>query len=403
MRLRDMVMVLGLALGSRAWAADHLDTPTVSEDPAADIGDVYAWMAPEGERLNAVIDIVGKAFSDRLAYVLHVDSGSALGATRASTSVICRFDPQQRARCWVGKKLLVKGDVSATLGLADPRNRLRIFAGERDDPFFNNVRGTRAALNAAHAALSQQPIAPDASGFFAFDSTTLTRIASEWRHTEGGPPRNFLEGWSTGALVISVDRDLVDDGGPLLAVWAGTYRIESEPASDDAPPLLGERIDRMGRALTGNGLIGPLDEAATANARKEAYNRAAPEAWPSFVPDIARTLGLYDSFDGVAGNQWRSDAEASPADRYRALAKLLADDRLWIDSRATRCAQYLSVELGHAKPGEDCGGRTPNYNADAVFRSLLIRGTTTTVDDGLREDDARHSDAVFPFLAAPRR
>lgn len=403
MRFVMAILIAGLGLGCRAWAADHLDTPTVGEDPAADIGDVYAWMAPDGARLNAVIDIVGKAFSDRLAYVLHVDSGPALGATRASTTVICRFEPNQRGRCWVGKKLLVNGDVSATEGLADADNRLRVFAGERDDPFFNNVRGTRAALNAAHAALSQQPIAPDASGFFAFDPATLKQIASEWRHTEGGPPRNFLEGWSTGALVMSVDRDLVDEGGPLLAVWAGTYRLGGEPTDSDAPPLLGERVDRMGRALTGNGLIGPLDDAATVNARKEAYNRAARETWSTFEQDIARTLGLYDSFDGVAGNQWRYDAAAAPELRYLALAKLLADDRVWIDSRATRCAHYLSVELGHARPGEDCGGRTPNYNADAVFRSLLIRGTTTMVDDGLREDDARHSDAVFPFLAAPRR
>jgi hypothetical protein len=40
---------LALALtGARADASDHLDTRTVVENPAADIGDLYAWMAPAG-------------------------------------------------------------------------------------------------------------------------------------------------------------------------------------------------------------------------------------------------------------------------------------------------------------------------------------------------------------------
>lgn len=50
----------------------------------------------------------------------------------------------------------------------------------------------------------------------------------------------------------------------------------------------------------------------------------------------------------------------------------------------------------------DSGGRTPNYNADAVFRSLLVEGSTHKVYDGLHQDDAIHSAATFPFLAPPR-
>src|SRR4051812_2418077 len=50
-------------------ASDHLDTPTVTADPAADIGDLYAWTSADGRRLNIVLDIVGNRFSDQVDYV----------------------------------------------------------------------------------------------------------------------------------------------------------------------------------------------------------------------------------------------------------------------------------------------------------------------------------------------
>jgi hypothetical protein len=55
-----------------SYASDHLDTPTVIADPAADIGDMFAWMAPDGRHVNLVMDIVAHQFSDRLQYVFHV-------------------------------------------------------------------------------------------------------------------------------------------------------------------------------------------------------------------------------------------------------------------------------------------------------------------------------------------
>jgi hypothetical protein len=42
-------------------------------------------------------------------------------------------------------------------------HRFRVFAGLRDDPFFNNVKGTRAAYQTAATAL-QSGAAVDAAG-----------------------------------------------------------------------------------------------------------------------------------------------------------------------------------------------------------------------------------------------
>lgn len=177
----------------------------------------------------------------------------------------------------------------------------------------------------------------------------------------------------------------------------------SQPARDPAPgrPRLGSPVDRAGRALTGNALVGLLEQEPVADRRKEEYNRAALADWPGFVPDIERSLALYDGLDGSCGDPWLVDRRAEPARRYHALAVELADDRLWVDSRFTTCPHYLAVELAGDGPPGGCGGRTPVHDAVDVFRSLLVGGTLDRVDDGVAHDDRSHSTSEFPFLAAP--
>src|SRR5947208_10213141 len=79
-------------------ASDHLDTPTVIADPAADIGDLYAWTSADGKRLNLVMDIVAHQFSDKLQYIFHVDSGKRFGETSATTTIVCTFDKTMTCR-----------------------------------------------------------------------------------------------------------------------------------------------------------------------------------------------------------------------------------------------------------------------------------------------------------------
>jgi hypothetical protein len=398
---RLVVIGLSFTLGaSAAYASDHLDTPTVIADPAADIADLFAWTSSDGRRLNLIMTIVAHRFSDRIQYVFHVDSGARFGETTATTSIVCRFDAASSAECWAGDADYAHGDASKPVGLEGQKRRLRVFAGLRDDPFFNNVKGTRAAWGVAAAALKRGATV-DAAGCPNFDEGTSQAIFDRWRHTDGGPPTNYLAGWTSAALAISIDLDVVNTGGNLLAVWGGTYK----PGGISPGPTLGARVDRIGRPLIGNALIGPLDPDDVSDRRKEAYNRAAPADWPQFSADIQRTLGLYDGFDRACGNQWLADRRADPPRRYHLLAKVLADDRLWVNSKSTVCRQYLAVELAEfatrGSPRGDCGGRTPNYDASNVFRSLLVLGSTAGADDGVRRDDHAHSTTEFPFLAGP--
>jgi Domain of unknown function (DUF4331) len=379
MSVRQVLAVLAAgAIGTvgagAVRASDHLDTPTVAMNPRADIGDLYAWTSPDGKQLNLVMTVVAQSFSDKVEYTFHIDSGKRVGATTGTTAIVCRFDADQSADC-----------------RADGAAPLRVFAGKRDDPFFNNVKGTRAAYQRAAAAV-RNGATPDAAGCSSFDAKTTEAILSEWRHTDGGAASDFLEGWTPASLVVSIDIDRVAKQGPLLGVWATTSSQYGQ-------------LDRVGRPLTGNALLGTLATADVSDKLKEDYNRATPATAARFVPEIEKNLGLYDGFDGKCGNQLAASKSTTGAGRYRELATLLADDRLWINSASGVCTQFFAVELaeltGPSALDNDCGGRSPTYSAANAYRSLLANGTPVGIDDGLTRDKRDHSSTTFPFLAAP--
>lgn len=386
-----LATVISVGGAGTAHSSDHLDTPTVTADPRADIGDVYAWTSPVGWKLNLVMTIVGHTFSQKLRYVFHVDSGIRFGRTTAPTSIVCRFSAANTADCQVGDADHARGDASSPDGLQGRNHRFRVFAGLRDDPFFNNVRGTRAAYQVAATAL-HSGAAVDAAGCPGFDRPTSQAILDQWRHTDGGPASNLLAGWTPASIVISIDLDIVTKGGTMLAVWGSTSTADKQ-------------LDREGRPLTANALLGLLAPEDVSNRFKEEYNAATPATSARFIPEIQKALGLYDGFDGRCGNQLLANRDTSPSMRYLALATLLADDRLWVNSASTVCTQLFAVELanlaGQSGLSDDCGGRTPNYDAANVYRSLLVDGTNFSVEDGLHHDEREHSAAIFPFLAPP--
>lgn len=374
------IVALTAGIGSLD-AANHLDTPTVIMNPRADIGDVFAWMSSDGRRLNLVMTIVGHTLSPELTYVFHVDSGAQFGTTTATIEISCRFKSMNAADCRAGDIDRVGGDASGLEGLNGRSGRFRVFAGMRDDPFVNNVRGSRAAYEVATAAL-RAGASLDAASYPQFSADTAVAVLKEWRHTEGGPGKDFLAGWTPASIVIAIDRDVVAVGGNMLAVWAVTRSGERQ-------------LDRMGRPLTENSLLATLGPQLRADELKERFNATTPASSGEFVPEIEKGLALYDSFDGRCGNQLLADRAAAPTARYRKLAQLLADDRLWVNAASSVCKQFFAVELAHAAGqralANDCGGRTINQDAIDVYRSLLVNGTMTGVDDGVDSDERKHS------------
>jgi hypothetical protein len=375
-----------------ARASDHLDSPATVANPAADIADIYAWTSPEGKQLNLVMTLQGHAFSDKVQYVFHVDSGKAFDHTTATTSIVCRFAAANAVKCNVGSADSAAGDPTDPAGLEGRNHRFRVYAALRDDPFYNNFLGLIAAYTAAGTAI-KNGAAVDSAGCAHFDAATVKEIVDQMGHTKGGPAQNLLYNWTVSAIVISVDLSAISNGGKLLAVW-GSTSIGRKP------------LDRMAQPFVKNTLLGtaPFSTDDASGVRREEFNAASPATSAVFIADLQKTLAFQDSLDGKCGNQVLATSEETPA-RYRPLAKLFAADRLWVNSASRVCTQFFAVELanlaGNKTLRNDCGGRAPSYDNSNVWRSLLIAGTSTGVTDGLHQDEHPPSDTVFPFLAPP--
>lgn len=386
------LLLFSAALVGTARASDHLDSPATVANPQADIADVYAWISPEGQRLNLAMTIQGHTFSDKIEYALHVDSGKVMGRTTASTTIACRFASANAVKCQVGNADSASGDPTVPMGIEGRNHRFRVYAALRDDPFYNNIKGLVAAYQTANTAI-KDGAAVDIAGCAHFDAATTSAIHDQMVHTDGGPAQNFLYNWSVSAIVISVDLSAVSGGGKLLAVWGATSAG-------------GKQIDRMARPFVVNTLLGvaPFSTDAASGIARQKYNQASPATGARFVEDLQKSLAFEDSLDGKCGNQLLA-ATDEVASRYRALSKVFADDRLWVNSASTVCTQFFAVELaslaGQTPLGADCGGRAPTYDTSNVWRSLLIAGTLTGVSDGLAQDEHAPSATEFPFLAPP--
>ncbi len=146
----------------------------------------------------------------------------------------------------------------------------------------------------------------------------------------------------------------------------------------------GGQIDRNGRPAINTALINVL---GPDNGLKNTYNQAEDiDSWPAlFQAEMEANLAALDTLDGITGN-----ALLPPA----ALAGVLVDDRLVIDTSIASCGQYLAVELQAAG---QCGGRT--LERDVIDDSLgAIVGPG--VSDNVPLDDSFLAD--FPFVGPPR-
>lgn len=192
-----------------------------------------------------------------------------------------------------------------------------------------------------------------------------------------------------------VDDDDQQDGGVTLTSDAGSR-------TTPPPPALGLQLDRVGRPFVGS-LLPEAPDASSGFSLSQAWNEEDdPLLWERFAPELQTALGLFDGLDGTCG-------QLDPAirvGRFDNLAELLADDRLFVDTRISTCEQLLAVEsetLGLG-PVFDCGGRTPVVDAADAMLSLFTSGGRTPASDGVGEDsDGPASTVIFPFLRPPVR
>lgn len=412
-------------LTGKVFAADHVDGPRASADPAADITDVYAWTSPDASRLNLVMDLVRNAstasrFSDSVEYVFHTSSSASFGAAAVPADIVCSFyGTKQKIHCRMsdheGKPLQVQGDASSLDGIQSADGKLKVFAGLRNDPFFFNLAGFKETAsivaNAAAGLLAAGLI--DSAGCPALDATTSALLVNQLKTGVGGSaPVDSFANFNVLSIVLSIDKSVLTKGGPIVGVWASTNRRSNGDR-------IGVQIDRMGRPGVNTALTNPFflpSELESHEAIVDAYNAAAnPANWVSlFAPEIAGNLAIFDGINLVCGDQLLADQGTPPGTppgtpapgRYNTLASVLADDRLFVNSASGSCAQYLAVEANYLGiSNNDCGGRTPLEDViDTTYSVLALpAGTLSGVDDGVPVDGdgGEASLTQFPFLDAP--
>ena len=225
--MRVWLGLVGLVCATSAYAADHIDSPSVLADPSTDIGDVFAWK--QGNTLVAVVTVSpfttdAAQFSDAALYTFHIQSQDDLLAPTSveNHELTCRFDASQTIQCWLGDEYIA-GDASATAGILNGRG-LKVFAGLRDDPFFFNLTGFRETVSLVNGAAAS--LAFDAAGCPALDAGTSTVLLTQLATEPGGATAvNDFAGANVLSLVVEIDLDLINDGGDVIGVWASTNEI----------------------------------------------------------------------------------------------------------------------------------------------------------------------------------
>lgn len=179
------------------------------------------------------------------------------------------------------------------------------------------------------------------------------------------------------------------------------------------PALSATQGDRMGRPAIATALQATFEpDQATRYAAKDAYNaNASLDDWQSYVgaPPAAEgnyatgfigSLAILDALNANCGDQLGADLDPD-LPRYGALAGLLADDRLYVNSDSGDCTvSYLAVEadaLG-ISPNDDCGGRTLSVDIADRSYSVLAAGALAGVTDGVAANDVELS-PNFPYFA----
>lgn len=197
--------LLAAALPGAALAADHIEAPIASADPAADIADFYAWNTKD-DRLEAIITFAsagssadGPIYDADVLYGIHIDN---TGDNVSDIDVWIRFG-QDSAGNWGVQAENVPGAKGAIVGpvetVIEAGDGISLWAGHAEDPFFFDLTGYTNVLKRGSLF--------DKGGNLLFDST-----------------RDFFAGLNVTAIAVEMDAEAASDAFNDLQIWATTSR-----------------------------------------------------------------------------------------------------------------------------------------------------------------------------------
>jgi hypothetical protein len=452
--LRALATFALLASGGAALASSHREAPAISNDPAADNTDVFAWVSPGHDKLFLIANWIPfeepsggpnfHRFSDDVRYEIHLARGDSL-----DDAIVYRFEFHTPH---------VKG-VSPSDLKAPPGGGKEFFA-QLTGVFGQTYDVTRIVNGGEQRVASRVPVAPPRIGPrtqkvgnqlglppYSSPEYNDTYAASFITATEGGGrvwagPRDDpfyvdlggifdlanlrpkgtaqdgLAGYNVHsiALEIPVER-LTADGqkpgstpsdGTTLGVWAASYRRKVTTLTEDEDDSGGRegsgdwvQVSRLGLPLVNEVIIGYQD--------KDKYNRTQPKddvanfagyfLNPVLVRD-AEAVGIYQAL-GVDPTPFKTDR----TDILQVISLTDIPTKGAHHFPASAIGDVLRVDLAtdSAFPnGRPIAAGTNHEQADVtdVLLSLVLSKGMLTISDGVDHNDKTFL-SEFPFLALP--
>jgi len=193
--------------GQLVTAADHAEAPGVGLDPAADIGDFYAWETASGN-IAAILTYspfmapaTAAVYDADLLYGIHIDNDGDVATEEHDVWI--RFG-QNGAGDWGVEVTGIPGATAAMVGPVGEswtEGGMSVFAGLTDDPFFFDQAGFLSTIDANNSDGSV-----DFSGF-------------------GGTPVDALAGLNVMSIAVEFPASAVENGTNAINLWASTARI----------------------------------------------------------------------------------------------------------------------------------------------------------------------------------
>ncbi len=366
--------------GSQIFAADHGDAPSVGNDVATDIGDVYVFLDPnDNTQVVMAFDVHGfivpgenvnfGAFDPLVLFKFNIentgDAAPDLSIKVKFSPVTSRTQPQTATITFknVGSTDIISRftaptTVPSTAAVAptqvvtpDAATGTLFFAGLVDDPFFFDI-----------------------PGFGRFVASVLAGTPDPTQLLRG---RDSFAGYNIQMIALSVPVELLQGpAGTVIGVSATTLRHNTVTYLNNSNPVGSgprKRIDRTGVPAVNTALI-PF-------ARKDEYNRATTQddAAGVFAADIVNTLA-------ALGTQ-------PPQITALAQVAVTGGDQLRLDTSVIN----TGLQGGTLADAGFPNGRRPTDDVIDTILFLVTNGVVTT-GDSVNGNDLPFQNS-FPFFA----
>jgi hypothetical protein len=308
----SLAFIVTLPVGDGVRGADHREAPLINQDPAADFSDVFVFLNPN-DPSKVVFAVAVNPFSVpgvRASYsfdpdVLYQIKIDNTGNGREDLVIQARFEGFESARdprcpAPLGGQFVTvlgparpkrTGPVSDELGKKAPEvtgctnqvitgpGGIRVFAGQRDDPFVTDPAQLNRILGGAEQVFRQvaspilgpldgRPVVNGRSGFDTFGGFNISALLVE-------VPKSMVQG----------DRNRTRTylgNNTTIGFWGTTSRqqnVHKGRHDDDKGSGTFVQIQRMGQTLIKTVFI-PATQ-------RDRYNRSAPEDDLADLPNLS--------------------------------------------------------------------------------------------------------------------